>query len=157
MTIIVKPPQYDYCGLSISRYVIISIYFPSLLGLRPSENTGQLVCVWVGSDLKQYGIHWSNSSTNDLSIYQSTSVYLCIHSYVIQPYHNYPNLLDILFSFLKVEQMAGIRREVIRVLGLLGALDPYKHKQHQRSGHRSLMGTPISKPMDKSSKSQGPG
>jgi len=76
---------------------------------------------------------------------------------VIQPYHNYPNLLDILFSFLKVEQMAGIRREVIRVLGLLGALDPYKHKQHQRSGHRSLMGTPISKPMDKSSKSQGTG
>jgi len=30
MTIIVKPPQYDYRGLSISRYTVISIYCPSL-------------------------------------------------------------------------------------------------------------------------------
>ena len=30
MTIIVKPPQYDYYGLSISRYMIISKYCPSL-------------------------------------------------------------------------------------------------------------------------------
>jgi len=30
MMIIVKPPRYDYCGLSISRYMIISIYCPSL-------------------------------------------------------------------------------------------------------------------------------
>ena len=32
--------------------------------------------------------------------------------YVIEPYHEFPNLLDILFSFLKTEQPAGIRREV---------------------------------------------
>lgn len=32
--------------------------------------------------------------------------------YVIEPYHKYPNLLDILFSFLKSEQPTGIRREV---------------------------------------------
>ena len=74
---------------------------------------------------------------------------------MIEPYFKYPNLLEILFSFLKTEQTAGIRREVIRVLGLLGALDPYKRKQHQRSSKRSKMGTPISKPMDK--KTQGPG
>ena len=30
MTIITKPPRYDYRGLSISRYVKISIYCPSL-------------------------------------------------------------------------------------------------------------------------------
>jgi len=30
MTIIVKPPQYDYHGLSISQYTIILIYYPSL-------------------------------------------------------------------------------------------------------------------------------
>ena len=86
------------------------------------------------------------------------TIYLSsICRYVVQPYHTYPNLLDTLFSFLKTEQMPGMRREVIRVLGLLGALDPYKHKQHRRSGQRSLMGTPISKPMDKTSKSQGTG
>ena len=41
------------------------------------------------------------------------------------------------------------------MLGLLGALDPYKHTQHQRNEKRSKMGTPTSKPMDK--KSQGTG
>ena len=40
------------------------------------------------------------------------------------------------------------------MLGLLGALDPYKHKQHRRSGQRSKMGTPISKPMDKKFRQQ---
>ena len=43
------------------------------------------------------------------------------------------------------------------MLGLLGALDPYKHKQQQRSSRPSKMGTPHSKPMDKSSTGQNTG
>ena len=75
---------------------------------------------------------------------------------MIEPYHKYPNLLDILFNFLKTEHATDVRREVVRVLGLLGALDPYKHTQHQqRNEKRSKMGTPTSKPMDK--KTQGTG
>ncbi|EMP41525.1 Serine/threonine-protein kinase mTOR [Chelonia mydas] len=48
--------------------------------------------------------------------------------YVVEPYRKYPTLLDVLLNFLKTEQNQGTRREAIRVLGLLGALDPYKHK-----------------------------
>ncbi|XP_013778468.1 serine/threonine-protein kinase mTOR-like [Limulus polyphemus] len=48
--------------------------------------------------------------------------------YVVEPYGKFPSLLDVLLNFLKTEQTSGIRREAIRVLGLLGALDPYKHK-----------------------------
>ncbi|XP_037502040.2 serine/threonine-protein kinase mTOR-like, partial [Rhipicephalus sanguineus] len=48
--------------------------------------------------------------------------------YVVEPYHKYPTLLDVLLNFLKTEQSSSIRREAIRVLGLLGALDPFKHK-----------------------------
>lgn len=33
-------------------------------------------------------------------------------AYVVEPYQKYPNLLDILFSFLKSQQTIGIRREV---------------------------------------------
>lgn len=33
-------------------------------------------------------------------------------------------------NFLKTEQQPVVRRETIRVLGLLGALDPYKHKMN---------------------------
>lgn len=51
--------------------------------------------------------------------------------FVIEPYWRYPQLLDILFGILKSEstkQSAMIRQETIRVLGLLGAVDPYRHK-----------------------------
>lgn len=50
---------------------------------------------------------------------------------VVTPYQNYPTLLDVLINFLKTEQQSAIRRETIRVLGLLGALDPYRHKLNQ--------------------------
>jgi len=33
MTIIVKPPQYDYHGFSMSQYTIILIYCPSLVAV----------------------------------------------------------------------------------------------------------------------------
>ena len=56
--------------------------------------------------------------------------------YVVEPYQKYPNLLDVLLNFLKTEQASGIRKEAIRVLGLLGALDPYKHKLNQTGGVR---------------------
>ncbi|XP_039227525.1 serine/threonine-protein kinase Tor [Drosophila yakuba] len=50
---------------------------------------------------------------------------------VVSPYHKYPVLIDILINFLKTEQRRSIRRETIRVLGLLGAMDPYKHKMNK--------------------------
>ncbi|RWS29930.1 hypothetical protein B4U80_02742 [Leptotrombidium deliense] len=50
--------------------------------------------------------------------------------YVVEPYWKYPQLLDILLNFLKTEQSQAVRREAIRVLGLFGAVDPYKHKLH---------------------------
>jgi len=49
----------------------------------------------------------------------------------LSAYTKYPMLLEVLLNFLKTEQSPGIRREAIRVLGLLGALDPYKYKQIQ--------------------------
>ncbi|CAG9112203.1 unnamed protein product [Plutella xylostella] len=48
--------------------------------------------------------------------------------YVVAPYMENPNLMNMLLGFLKTEQQVRDRRETIRVLGLLGALDPYKHK-----------------------------
>uniref|UniRef100_A0A224XHF0 Serine/threonine-protein kinase TOR n=1 Tax=Panstrongylus lignarius TaxID=156445 RepID=A0A224XHF0_9HEMI len=50
--------------------------------------------------------------------------------FVVEPYSRYPTLLDTLINFLKTEQQPAFRRETIRVLGLLGALDTYKHKMY---------------------------
>ena len=48
--------------------------------------------------------------------------------YVIIPYEKYPNLLTILLNAVKTEQNPHIRLEVLKVLGILGALDPYRHR-----------------------------
>lgn len=48
--------------------------------------------------------------------------------YVIEPLIEYPELLGILTRILKTEQSQGVRRETIKVMGILGALDPYKHQ-----------------------------
>jgi FKBP12-rapamycin complex-associated protein len=51
--------------------------------------------------------------------------------YVIDPYLKYPKLLDAIVSQIQSERTPGIRKEVITVLGILGALDPYRHKMNQ--------------------------
>ena len=48
--------------------------------------------------------------------------------YVIQPYLDYPHLLDLLVNIIKTEQQGALRKETIKLLGILGALDPYKHQ-----------------------------
>ena len=53
--------------------------------------------------------------------------------YVIKPYSDYPQLLDMLLSGVKTENNKIIRREVIRAIGLLGVLDPYKYKKGKQS------------------------
>ena len=49
---------------------------------------------------------------------------------VVTPYTRYPMLLDTLLKFLSTEQRPAIRSQTLRLLGLLGALDPYKHKMN---------------------------
>ena len=46
--------------------------------------------------------------------------------YVIQPLVDHPQLFKILGRILKSDAQPHIRREVIRVLGILGAIDPYR-------------------------------
>ncbi|KAI0461879.1 hypothetical protein LJB42_004483 [Komagataella kurtzmanii] len=49
--------------------------------------------------------------------------------YVIDPLLDYPQLLGMLVSILKSESSQMVRRETVRLLGVLGALDPYKHRE----------------------------
>ncbi|BGP15830.1 hypothetical protein JCM10213_005686 [Rhodosporidiobolus nylandii] len=47
--------------------------------------------------------------------------------YVTDPYLDHPSLLGLLIGLLKTEPGQHTRREIIRVMGTLGALDPYRH------------------------------
>ncbi|KAL8298163.1 hypothetical protein RB601_002695 [Gaeumannomyces tritici] len=52
--------------------------------------------------------------------------------YVIAPYIEFPQLLDLLQSIIRGEpHHTRLRQETIKLLGILGALDPYKHQQVQ--------------------------
>jgi len=46
-------------------------------------------------------------------------------AYVITPLLDFPNLLGVLTRILRGEQNQQMRRETIKVMGILGALDPY--------------------------------
>lgn len=52
--------------------------------------------------------------------------------FVVKPYMNYPTLMDSAFAILRGGGVPwGLRREVLRTLGILGALDPYRYQQIQ--------------------------
>lgn len=54
--------------------------------------------------------------------------------YVIDPLLDYPQLLGILVSILKSsDQNLNLKRETVRVMGILGALDPYKRREFEQN------------------------
>jgi len=48
--------------------------------------------------------------------------------YVIAPLVDYPQLLPTLGRILRTDPAKEVKREVMKVLGILGALDPSRHK-----------------------------
>ncbi|TID15752.1 hypothetical protein CANINC_004281 [Pichia inconspicua] len=55
--------------------------------------------------------------------------------YVIQPLLEYPQLLGLLVNILKFENSIPVRRKTVKLLGILGALDPYKHREVEIKGN----------------------
>lgn len=50
--------------------------------------------------------------------------------YCIEPYKKYPHLLEILIRFLQTETSVRTRRQTVRVLGLLGAIDSFEYRKN---------------------------
>ena len=50
-------------------------------------------------------------------------------AYVIKPYEEYPQLLDVMINIIRAEPQGNLRKQTINLLGILGALDPYKYQQ----------------------------
>ena len=44
------------------------------------------------------------------------------------PYTDYPQLLSVLLRMLGEGGELGVKRDLLRLLGILGALDPHQHK-----------------------------
>lgn len=55
--------------------------------------------------------------------------------YVIQPYIQYPKLLNVLVHMVRNETATypdNLREKTLRLMGIIGALDPYKHQDMER-------------------------
>ncbi|KAG9885112.1 TOR1 phosphatidylinositol 3-kinase, partial [Aureobasidium melanogenum] len=59
--------------------------------------------------------------------------------YVIDPYVEHPELLSILVQIVKNEPPGELRKETIRLMGILGALDPYRHQVMEQSSENHLV------------------
>ena len=59
--------------------------------------------------------------------------------YVIDPYLDHPELLGILVNMVKTEPPGELRRETIRLMGILGAFDPYNHQVLEQSPESQLV------------------
>ena len=68
----------------------------------------------------------------DVALRTLTQLISCTGA-VIQPYEQYPSLLPSLLNFLKQGQNWTTRREVIKLIGVLGALDPFRFKMNQQA------------------------
>jgi FKBP12-rapamycin complex-associated protein len=58
---------------------------------------------------------------------------------VVDIYEMYPAILDIMINLLKSEQNAVLRRETIKLIGILGALDPYKQRVNYLLSFKSIL------------------
>lgn len=68
--------------------------------------------------------------------------------YVIDPLLDYPELLGVLLNILKSESSQNIRRETVRLIGILGALDPYKHREVERASNTNITVEQNAPPID---------
>ena len=125
---------------------ILKVFLPMLT--NPSLSVSTAVMSAIGEQAIVSGLEMRSwfedlfpiflEAVQDTSSFQKREVALWTMGRLIEncgivskPYWDYPNLLDVLFGILKSESTKSsqlIRRETIRVLGLLGAVDPYKRK-----------------------------
>jgi len=54
--------------------------------------------------------------------------------YVIRPFNDHPQLLSLMLRIL-AEEGGPVRAEVLRTLGILGALDPHSHRDNEERLH----------------------
>ena len=115
-------------GTLMTKYV--DELLPILLDILDDASSSQKreVSLWTLAQLVE------STGTYDLMIFffffEGSKIILTFTGAVVTPYSRYPSLLDTLLKFLSTEQRPAIRSQTLRLLGLLGALDPYKHKMN---------------------------
>lgn len=136
---------------SILQALLTKIRDPSLtVSCSVIKAIGELYRVG-GKDLEKYTntifpimVEAAQDSTSSIKR-KNAIITLCYitsrTSYVIQPIIDYPELMPTLTNILSAEQNSDVRQETIRLMGILGALDPYV-LSNSRTSLESAVGEP---------------
>ncbi|KAJ5666232.1 uncharacterized protein N7477_008680, partial [Penicillium maclennaniae] len=95
---------------------------------RQKEETAQLISLFVSNATKLIRSYVDPMVTALLP--KATDTNPGVAAVTLKaPYLEYPHLLDVLINIIKTEQTGSLRKETIKLVGVLGALDPYKYQQ----------------------------
>ena len=132
-------------GRLIHPYVdyILKQILPNLKDPSPRVSTcilkalGELTQV-AGKDLAPYmtrllpilidTIQDQSSDSKRFAAYRTLGQLIFHSGYVIVPFVKHPRLLDIIVTSINSEKSPPVRQEIVKVLGIIGAVDPYRHK-----------------------------
>lgn len=97
------------------------------------------LCVIGGEDMKEYipklmpllleTIQPNVAGTRRDAALRTMGQLASSTGYAVKPFLDYPTLLDTIINILKSDVQPPTRREAVRLLGILGALDPYKYRE----------------------------
>eukprot|EP01125_Pyxidicula_operculata_P010120 TRINITY_DN3337_c0_g1_i2.p1 TRINITY_DN3337_c0_g1~~TRINITY_DN3337_c0_g1_i2.p1 ORF type:complete len:2473 (-),score=614.63 TRINITY_DN3337_c0_g1_i2:487-6948(-) len=79
-----------------------------------------------------------SSSTKRLEALRTLGLIAKWTGYVMDPLVNHPRLLTLMMNMIKTEQQKDIRREAMMVIGILGAIDPYRQTQLRLKAERKV-------------------
>lgn len=74
----------------------------------------------------------SNSFKRNAAL-KSFSQITSASGYVIDPLLDYPTLLSVLINILKSDSTQNVKRETVHLMGVIGALDPYRHQEAEET------------------------
>ncbi|KAG6466858.1 hypothetical protein ZIOFF_075342 [Zingiber officinale] len=103
----------------------------NILVERWNKSNTPLHCLAHSLNPRYYSHEWLQESPNRLPPHRDIEVSRERKNYVISPYNDHPALLGLLLKMLNGELAWSTRQEVLRVLGIMGALDPHIHKRNQ--------------------------
>jgi len=110
----------------VATYSLRALGQLSKVGWRTLENHVETLLPRIFEPLQD-----QSSSAKRLEALRTLGNIVKWTGFVITPFTTYPRLLPLLLGIIKTEQLQEIRTEAAKVIGILGAIDPYRHRQNQ--------------------------
>lgn len=111
------------------------------------KTVGELAIV-SGEEIKEYlsrvvpliieTLHGQSNSFKRNAALKSFCQITSASGYVVDPLLDYPTLLNVLVNILRSDSSQNIKRETVHLMGILGAIDPYRHREVEETSESNM-------------------